>query len=397
MKHQRKPKVSRAQGRKVLTRLRHRDVGQTTRVLLFAMAGGRCEFDGCCRYLLEHHLTKTAGNFAAIAHICAFSAQGPRASKRLKDRSVNALSNLMLLCPACHKLVDDDPKRFTVDVLRAQKKAHEDRIYMLTATRPDRHTVAVALTATVADRKVSISTAEIQKAVAPRYVGERDVVRIDLNAVPEEPTDAYWLTGRRTIEREISRLHSGAFEGGPARHVSILAIAPIPLLVFLGRLISDKVPSTLYQRHRSSQDWCWKGSGPVIEFATRQLLTGSDPTKVALVMSVSGRIPPADYGPHVDAGFSIFEVAPKDQEPGLQLLDREDSLRSCQAAFLGALRQIVAHHPGATHLHLFPAVPAPVAVMVGRDLLPKRDPTVVLYDFNKAAGGFVKAFEVNHP
>lgn len=397
MKQQRKSKAARAQGPKTLTRLRHRDVGPTTRVLLFAMAGGRCEFDGCCRYLLEHHLTKTAGNFAAIAHICAFSAKGPRASKRLDDRSVNALPNLMLLCPDCHKLVDDDPKRFPVEVLRAQKKAHEDRIHMLTATRPDRHTVAVALTATVADRKVSISTAEIQQAVAPRYVGERDVVRIDLNSVPEEPTDAYWSTARRTIERESSRLHSGVFEGGPARHVSVFAIAPIPLLVFLGRLISDKVPSTLYQRHRSSQEWRWKDSGPVIDFVTRSVQTGSDPTKVALVMSVSGRVPASDLAPHVDADFTVYELSPRGCEPGLQLLGREDSLRACQAAFLGALRHIVTNHQGATQLHLFPAIPAPVAVMVGRDLLPKRDPTVVLYDFNKAAGGFVRAFEVNQP
>lgn len=384
-------------GRRALIHLRHRDVGPTTRILLFSMAGGRCEFDGCGRYLLEHHLTKRAGNFAAVAHVCAFSGKGPRATKAMDSKSVNALPNLMLLCPSCHKLIDDDPVTFTVEVLREQKKVHEDRIYMLTATRPDRHTVAVALTATVADRKVSISTAEIQQAVAPRYVGDRDIVRIDLNSVPEKATDAYWATSRSTIEHAILRLHAGAFESGPARHVSVFAIAPIPLLVFLGRLISDKVPSTLYQRHRSSQDWRWKDSGPVVEFATRQVQAGSDPNKVALVMSLSSRIPPSDYAPHVDTGFSVYELAPKDHEAGLQLLEREDSLRACQTAFLGILRHIVAEHPKATQIHMFPAIPAPVAVMVGRDLLPKRDPTVVLYDFNKAAGGFVRAFEVNQP
>jgi hypothetical protein len=397
VKKQRKLKQGASGSRTAVSELRHRDVGDTTRILLFSLAGGRCEFDGCGRYLLEHHLTKARGNFAAVAHICAFSEKGPRAEKAMNAKSVNALPNLMLLCPDCHKLVDDAPKIFTVDVLRGQKRAHEDRIYMLTATRPDRHTVAVALTASVANRKVSVSTEEIQQAVAPRYVGERDIVRIDLNTVPEEPTDHYWSTARKMIEREASRLHSGVFEGGPARHVSVFAIAPIPLLVFFGRLISDKVPSTLYQRHRSSQDWLWKDQGPVVDFETRQVQVGSDPARVALVMSLSGRIPRSDYASHVDSSFSVYEMSPKGREPGLQLLEREDSLRACQAVFLGSLRSIVANHPTATQIHLFPAIPAPVAVMVGRDLLPKRDPTVVLYDFNKAAGGFVRAFEVNQP
>jgi len=55
-----------------------RSVPARTRLLLYVRAGGRCQFDGCNRYLLEHHLTKAEGNFAQIAHIWAFSEHGAR-------------------------------------------------------------------------------------------------------------------------------------------------------------------------------------------------------------------------------------------------------------------------------------------------------------------------------
>ncbi len=64
-------------------------------------------FSGCNIYLLEHHLTLTNGNFAEAAHIYAFNEQGPRGNVDGRPEDVNSVGNLMLLCPDCHKLVDD--------------------------------------------------------------------------------------------------------------------------------------------------------------------------------------------------------------------------------------------------------------------------------------------------
>jgi len=122
-----------------------RSVPATTRLFLYVQAGGRCEFDGCNQYLLEHHVTKDPGNFAEMAHIFAFSDGGPRADAPGRGEDKHALDNLVLLCPPCHKLIDDDPGRWTVEVVRDFKRAHEDRVFMLAETRPDRHTTAVVL------------------------------------------------------------------------------------------------------------------------------------------------------------------------------------------------------------------------------------------------------------
>lgn len=147
---------------------RGRDVPAKTRLLLFVRAAGRCEFDGCNRYLLEHHLTKTEGNFAQVAHIWAFSERGPRGRLGQTGKAVHALSNLILLCPECHKLVGDHPDEYSVEVLRKYKKVHEERVFLLTETKLDRHTVAVVLKARIGGKAVSVSLPEMQEAVAPR-------------------------------------------------------------------------------------------------------------------------------------------------------------------------------------------------------------------------------------
>ena len=84
-----------------------RSVRPFTRLLLFVRAGGRCQFDGCNGFLLEHPLTITKGNFAEVAHIVAFSREGPRGSAQSRPADVNDVRNLMLLGPQCHKLIDD--------------------------------------------------------------------------------------------------------------------------------------------------------------------------------------------------------------------------------------------------------------------------------------------------
>jgi len=82
---------------------------------LIAISGGRCEF--CNQFLFVHKLTKEAGYFGNLAHIIAFSLLGPRADDRLDRATLNEVANLMLLCPECHKLVDDNPESYTVEKL----------------------------------------------------------------------------------------------------------------------------------------------------------------------------------------------------------------------------------------------------------------------------------------
>ena len=120
-----------------------RDISWPTTLHLYVRAGGRCQLRGCNDYLLEHHVTKKGGNFAQRAHIYAFSPSGPRGHPD-GEFDPHHIGNLMLLCPKCHKLIDDNPEEYPVDRLKRDKKEHESRILRLTETPPDLTTVYVS-------------------------------------------------------------------------------------------------------------------------------------------------------------------------------------------------------------------------------------------------------------
>lgn len=373
-----------------------RSVPEKTRLFLFVHAGGRCEFDDCNHYLLEHHVTKEPGNFAEMAHIWAFSDGGPRPRAEGDGSGVHDLSNLVLLCPTCHKLVDEKSSEYPVEKLRSFKRAHEERIFMLTDTKPDRKTVAVVVRARIADQPVVIPTTAVQAAVAPRYVNPREVVDVDLTMLEDKDSAEFWRSGCDAITKKIEKLQD--LRGGDAIvNLSVLALAPIPLLVHLGSRLSSKVPTQLFQCHRDTESWKWKETGSLVAYDTKVLQDGSDAGRVALLLSLSGPIEPRELPAAVDSSYSVYEITLKGRKPDPRFLEVEASLHGFRDAYMALLREVVAKHEGLKEIDLFPAVPAPVAVAVGRDLLPKRDPALVVWDYDRRAKvpGWVRTVEVS--
>ena len=82
-----------------VTGVARRQIKDTTKLRLFVVAGGRCEFDGCNQYLMDHHLTHDRGNFGEMAHIVAFRPEGPRGTNAARPVDINEPDNVMLLCP----------------------------------------------------------------------------------------------------------------------------------------------------------------------------------------------------------------------------------------------------------------------------------------------------------
>ena len=366
-----------------------------TRVYLYVRAGGRCEFDNCNRYLLEHYPTFSPGNFAEMAHIWAFSSDGPRGNEGVDASDLKDISNLILLCATCHKLVDDHPDRYPVPTLQKFKRAHEDRIFLLTSTKPDRRTVALTLTANIGDQKVDITLPQMQEAVSPLYVNPREVLRIDITNLSDQGTEAYWSVSANQIREQTRRLYEQPFEDGPATHISVFALAPIPLLIFLGSCLSNKIATSLFQRHRHGETWTWKEGAPIATYSTGVLRRGRDPQHVALVVSLSGRIHEIELPNAIDENFTVYEISLSSEDPHPRFLNTEPDLQAFQATYSDTIREIVANQGGVSRLHVFPAVPAPVAVAMGRDLLPKRDPALLIYDYDKRADGFFRTLEVN--
>ena len=218
-----------------------RSVPSIERLLLFVRAGGRCEFDGCNRYLIAHPLTLTEGNFGQVAHIVAFRPDGPRGQIGIRPQNIHNAGNLMLLCPQCHKLIDDHPDHYTKRTLIEYKRRHEKWIRRVTSLGPDRKTALIIVKSPIGKQTISIPFDHMLEAVTPRYPISREGLEIDLTNLLEE-SDTVTQAAQENIARRLARFFEPGGEWQQAGHVSLFALAPMPVLVFLGTQLSNKVP-----------------------------------------------------------------------------------------------------------------------------------------------------------
>jgi SMODS-associated and fused to various effectors sensor domain/HNH endonuclease len=364
--------------------------------LLAARSGGRCEFAGCNEYLFQHPLTLKDGNFSQHAHIVAFSEEGPRGRDRARPLDIHSVDNLMLLCPLCHKLIDDNPGDYPRSVLEKYKQDHEERISHVTGLGPDMRTSVVQLKATIGGSAVDIPAAHIYEAVAPRYPTDKKGYVIDLTAYGQENRGEYYRLATNKIEQELARLYAPGMDVEATRHISLFALAPIPLLVFLGHCLSNKVAVEFYQRHRTgTKPWKWKADGALARYTLRRQRQGSGAAAVSLVLSLSGTVDDRLLPSGIDDRFTVYEITLDGDIPNPEFLRQRKDLDEFRKAYRRFLAQLMRDHPAVRELHVFPAVPAPIAVACGHDLLPKVHPTLLVYDYDKASGGFINRLRIN--
>jgi hypothetical protein len=374
-----------------------RNITPAVKILLGVTSGGRCEFAGCNEYLFEHPLTLRDGNFSEHAHIVAFSEEGPRGRAGKRPRDINSASNLMLLCAPCHKLIDDHPDEYARAVLESYKQKHEERIKHVTGLGPDMRTSIVQLKATVGGSAVDIPAPHIYEAVAPRYPTDKQGHIIDLTSYGREDRAEYYRLATAEIGRRIARLYDAGMDVESTRHISLFALAPIPLLVFLGHCLSNKVQVDFFQRHRTvGEPWKWKTEGDQVHYTVRRRRTGANDVCVALVLSLSGTIDDRLLPSEIDADYSVYEITLQDRTPDPGFLNRREDLDNFRLTYRRFLAELMRDHPGIKELHVFPAVPAPVAVTCGHDLLPKVQPTLAVYDYDRMSGGFNNRLRINN-
>jgi hypothetical protein len=96
---------------------------------LFALSGNQCAFPGCTNAVTDQVAPgEQPVTLAQRAHIVGVGRQGPRSKAvPLSDR-IDAVENLLLLCGEHHRIVDNDPRIYSVEVLAKYKAEHEARM-----------------------------------------------------------------------------------------------------------------------------------------------------------------------------------------------------------------------------------------------------------------------------
>lgn len=374
---------------------RTRSVKPFIQTLLFVRAAGRCQFAGCNKNVLQHEITLRDGNYAQMAHVVAFQPDGPRGREGERPTDINAIENLMLLCPACHKEVDDHPAVYPRTRLEGFKSDHEERVERLTELGPELRTATLAFKAPIGGQPVEITAGDIRAALLPRYPVSRNGTTIDLNDLAQiGEMDTYLSTATALLETKIAALFDRTGEPARTGHLSVFAIGPIPLLVHLGSRLTNKVPMDFFQRHRDAENWTWKATGRPARYRHSLVRKGTAGGGVGLILSLSGKVPLADVVSLLGDDAWIYELTLEGQAPTPTFLKQRLDLEEFRVAYQAALGEISSRVGLQECVHLFPAVPAPIAVLCGRERLPKVHPALRVYDYDRSRGGFTYRLRV---
>ncbi len=367
------------------------------RIWLFA--GGRCEYPGCNEPLWKDNLTLAQLNRAYLAHIIAEKPDGPRGDPVLSEKLKADPTNIILLCDTHHRLVDKkDVEGHPVELLRKFKQEHEERIERQTAIQANRRTHIVLFGTRIADRQGLVNYEQAYQAILPeRYPANEKGIRMDLACIKiNEEDPEFWDVVRKHVKRGLyPYLNEGIGPGGkPLNHLSVFAIAPIPALIILGKELGDILTIDVYQRHRNTNDWQWRElENEAFDYITSSPDDGvNSELRVALNLSLSGVVHTTEIENTVGEKIPIYKLTIA--QPNRDFLQAKEQLELFRFEWYKLLSKIREVHGKNCEIHLFPAVPNSVAVEIGRSLLPKSDPCLVIYDYNKTKGGFIRTIVV---
>ena len=361
--------------------------------LLWAISGGRCEYEGCNKILHTDILTKKKYNSAYIAHIVADEPNGPRGDVLRSKILANDINNLMLLCNEHHNLVDKhDVTGHPESRLLAMKQKHEERIRRVTSIAPNMSSEIILYGANIGKHNSPLSYQTAYEAISPDYYpASESAIELGLKNAPfTDDTDTYWITEETNLCEQFNLKVKPKLMQGNTDHYSLFALAPQPLLIKFGVLLNDLNNLRVYQKHREPSTWKWQTTSSKIEYIVHEPV---DKTKTpVLVFSLSATITHNRIEKILGDNISIWEIT-INGTPDNDFLKTQALLSDFRHTARHTFDKIKAHH-GCIDLHIFPAMPVSASIELGRVWMPKADMPLIIYDENKSKGGFYKTITI---
>jgi len=167
---------------------------------------------------------------------------------------------------------------------------------------------------------------------------------------------------------------------------AVFSIAPIPLIIQLGFLLSDSVLVRYYKYHIDTQSWQWPDVDPQnvdldIQVSGLPEKTIQKTCDVLIRISLSakvGRYETDEVVPGLPVQVDIFV-----EEPSLLWIKSPRQLDRIGSVFRRVLTEIRTKVPYCQQIHLFCAAPAPGALIIGQQINPRMNPPMQVYEYSR--------------
>lgn len=368
---------------------------QQTALTVWVRAGGICARPGCGELLHKDPLLFKYRKLGELAHNVAARATGPRGSAARSAALADDPANLVLLCPRCHTLVDkDEGVDYPEELLRQWKADHEAHVEAAAIFTSGKKVVPIIIEGPIGDQLTGIQdhavlTGLLHDKAAPVAGAPFRLTLPDF--IAEAGTSDWWRTHLESARGQIKLwLNDQRTAQYP---LAAFPLAEMPSLMVVGHLLGDKRKLLPFQYRRDKGDFIFSDpSAKAAEIFFRPpALTGGTASEVALAISLTASISPDRI--HAALGRSdipIFEIWTT--SPGTDLVRNRQTIEAFSKICRECLNAIEAAVGGPTGVvHVFPVMPAPLALAFGSTINDKVSPSLHIYDGRGKGGAFRQA------
>ena len=257
---------------------------------------------------------------------------------------------------------------------------------------PEKRSHVVLYGANIGDHNSALTFADTATALFPTHYPASDkAIELGMkNSSFKDRSPAFWSVETENLITTFKQRVGERLASGEVSHLSIFGLAPQPLLILLGSLITDIPKAEIFQLHREPQSWAWPENAPVVDYLVEKPTSATGAP--ALVLALSATITNDRITAVLGNNVAIWKVMIP--EPHNDFLKSPRQLSSFRALLRKLLDKIKLCHGQNTVLHIFPAMPVSIAVELGRIRMPKADMPWTVYDQVNDRGGFVAALNI---
>lgn len=362
------------------------------------LAGWRCQFDGCGADLSSHYVNGTSGNYSYLAHIVAASWDGPRGDKVWSKVLANEVSNIMLLCDKCHRLIDRiNPEAYSREILEEMRQRHVAEVKRLLDTLAYPNVQMLVIGGNIAGQNMRFDVKAAEEAMWARALRATPAAHtFSQNAgfLWNTGTPNYWETLFESLKTEIPALRgllNGTSRGGAApTSLAVFPLHNISVQILSGRLLGESGTAHIFQFHRNEVagkkggQWRWPDvPEPASDKFQVNELQGrrEGDVEATLLVYLTCKIPPQELPSHLFDGnaFVLPTLEVTIDAPSHAAISHPVDLELVGKAFDTALQKIQDAWR-VQRIHLVAIAPSSACVRLGQKFQARYQRPAVLYE-----------------
>ena len=361
---------------------------------LIADSGGVCNFPECGEKLIYKYDDGTFVKLIEFCHIIGESSKGPRGHPKQSELMAKDPENIILVCVKHHKIIDNNEREYTIDILKKMKANHIKWV----SERLDGLKEAVWTLIIHSGNVAGTGAPHLDKElIFQDFYGTHIIAGTEEIIIDEFLTKTKnWINYKKKQEEWWQIFKTQDIE--PKKFL-ICSINFIPLVIHLGYLIHDTYITDIYQFHREKNTWKWEFLSETEaeqEFFLFEKLEvkNSNIQKIALSISISGTVNDDDIFETIGNNIKIVKISVN--EPDRTWLKYKEQLTEFQKKFINLIDTLVQQFKNLKEIYLFYAGPTPLAFIIGCSINPTIHPQFKLYNYySSETPKYSNAFEIN--